>query len=244
VSPQVPFLVSTGNYQFASPTHTPGTQTAQIDLYMQARASYAGIVLPAMGSMECDSVLTDNCYSCSGTSCSALGGSCAAGVCVTPNYTAFADALLTPVGQTQPYYTIDVNGTNNAWTSKFVFVACNAWSPAQATWLGQQLSVSTTYTFVIRNEGTDATTAPCLTTAPTADTIMAQYPYTLLIAGHTGTYAYYSSDKEVIVGNGGAPLSGAVDYGYVIAQQQASGSIVFTEYDYSTNLAGGTFTVQ
>lgn len=98
----------------------------------------------------------------------------------------------------------------------------------------------------MRHEGTTATTAPCLsgTGANNADTIISQHPYTLLIAGHTHTYAYYAGEKQVIVGNGGAPLSGSIDYGYVIARQQANGSIVFTEYDYATNAVSSTFTVQ
>jgi hypothetical protein len=76
-----------------------------------------------------------------------------------------------------------------------------------------------------------------------ADTIMHSYPYTLLIAGDTSTYVYYPSEKEVIVGNGGAPLSGPVDYGYVIATLQPNGTFLFTEYDYQTNKEVSSFTV-
>jgi hypothetical protein len=247
-SPRPAFALSTGDYQFAGPTHTPGTQAAQIADYMTARANFTNVVFPAMGNHECDGATQDNCYAC-GSGCSAVGGICnASGVCVTPNYTVFASNMLAPINETLPYYTIDVSssaGVSPAWTSKFVFVACNAWSTTQATWLANALATPTTYTFVVRHEGTTATTAPCLsgTGNQNADTIMSQYPYTLLIAGHTHTYAYYSSQKQVIVGNGGAPLSGSVDYGYVIARQQGT-SIVFDSYDYSTNAIIGTFTVQ
>ena len=41
-------------------------------------------------------------------------------------------------------------------SAKFVFVACNAWNSTQATWLDQQLAAATTYTFVVRHEGTAA----------------------------------------------------------------------------------------
>ena len=61
--------------------------------------------------------------------------------------------------------------------------------------------------------------------------------------GHTHTYAYYRSDKEVVVGNGGAPLSSSVDYGYVIAMQQPSGDVQLTAYDYQTHTTIGSFTV-
>ena len=244
-SPRPAFAITTGDYMFASPSRTPGTQATQMGDYMTARAAFSNILFPAMGNHECDGATADNCYAC-GSACNNVGGSCVGGVCQTPNYGVFLSEMLTPIGQSLPYYTIDVNGTNNAWTAKFVFVACNVWSPTQATWLASQLSTTTTYTFVVRHEGTIANTAPCLSGSGSnnADTIIGQHPHTLLIAGHTHTYAYYSSEKQVIVGNGGAPLSGSTDYGYVIARRQASGSIVFTEYDYATNAVNNTFTVQ
>jgi Calcineurin-like phosphoesterase len=220
-----PFAVTTGDYMFASPS---GTQSvSQLQIYVQARNSYTGTVFPAMGNHECTGGTTSEC-----------GQGNPDGI--TNNYNAFVSALLSPLGKTLPYYTINVNGTNNAWTAKFVFVACNAWTSTQSTWLTGELAKPTTYTFVVRHEGSDAPTVPCVT--PTA-TIMAEYPLTLLIAGHTHTYAYYASEKQLIVGNGGAPLSGSVNYGYVIAEQQSSGQIQFTSYDYSTNAAVQTFSV-
>src|SRR5205823_3748915 len=126
-------------------------------------------VFPAMGNHECTGATADNCPPS------------------TNNYDSFVTKMLTPLGQSLPYYTIHVNGVNNAWTAKFVFVACNYWSTAQATWLGAELAQPTTYTFVVRHEGSIATTAPCLSgpAAKNAGSIMAQHPYTLLIAGHT-----------------------------------------------------------
>jgi hypothetical protein len=243
-SPRPPFALSTGDYQFAGPTHTPPQQATQIGYYMTARAGYSGVQFPAMGNHECDGATQDNCYAC-GSACSSVGGTCIGGICETPNFTVFQSNMLTPIGQSLPYYTINVNGTNNAWTAKFVFVACNMWSATQAAWLDSELSTSTTYTFVVRHEGTIATTAPCIsgTGSMNADTIISGHPLTLLIAGHTHTYAYYSSEKQVIVGNGGAPLAGSVNYGYVIARQQSNGSILFNEYDYQTNAVSNTFTV-
>ena len=43
---------------------------------------------------------------------------------------------------------------------------------------------------------------------------------------------------------GGAPLSGSVNYGYVVGEQRADGAIVFKEYDYSTNAVQKTFAVK
>jgi hypothetical protein len=243
-SPRPAFAVDTGGYMFASPSHTPSQAQPQLATFAAARSAFSGVLFPAMGSEECDGATVDNCDAC-GTACNAVGGTCVNGTCQTPNLAAFVSTLLGPIGESLPYYTIHINDTRGAWTAKFVFVACNAWSTTQATWLDGELSAPTTYTFVVRNEDSVANTAPCLsgTGANNADAILAQHPYTLLIAGHTHTYSYYAAQKEVVVGNGGAPLSGTVNYGYVIARQQANGTMTFTEYDYSTNAVGSTFTV-
>ena len=43
-----------------------------------------------------------------------------------------------------------------------MFVACNAWTSTQATWLDAQLAKQTTYTFVVRHESTSAVSqTPC-----------------------------------------------------------------------------------
>jgi hypothetical protein len=244
-TPRPAFGISTGDYMFANPATMPGTQAAQLQAYKTAQSVFTNLVFPTMGNQECDGNTGDNCDTC-GNACTTIGGACVAGTCQTPNFATFLSVLLAPVAETLPYYVVNIDGPASAWSAKFVFVACNAWNATQATWLGTELAVATTYTFVVRHEGTVATTAPCLsgTGSMNADTIMAGYPYTLLIAGHTHTYAYYASEKQVVVGNGGAPLTGSIDYGYVIARQQGNGSIVFTEYDYSTNAVQSSFTVQ
>jgi hypothetical protein len=225
-SPRPAFAVTTGDYLFAK---SYGSQAGpQIDKYLSARAAFTNIVFPAMGNHECTGATASNCGSGNPDG-------------ITNNYTAFLQKMLMPLGQSQPYYTIHINGTNDAWTAKFVFVAANAWNQAQATWLAAELAKPTTYTFVVRHEGTSATTAPGVT--PSAQ-IMAQHPYTLLLAGHTHTFEYFASERQVITGNGGAPLTGSVNYGYVIAQQRADGAIEFTAYDYSTNAAQTKFAVK
>src|SRR5205807_2692194 len=111
-----------------------------------------------------------------------------------------------------------------------VFVAPNAWTATQSSWLSSVLADPTTYTFVVRHESILANTAPGVSPS---QNIIAQYPLTLLVEGHAHTFSYYPASKELIVGNGGAPLSGSVDYGYVIAQQRPSDKAIrFTSYDY------------
>ena len=48
----------------------------------------------------------------------------------------------------------------------------------------------------------------------------------------------------MITGNGGAPLTGTNNYGYVIVEQRADGAIVFNEYDDSTDALQKTFAVK
>ena len=234
VSPRPSFVIGTGNYMHATYSNVSGTQSVQMNRYLTARNAFSGPLYPAMGNQECAELIGDNC----GTNVNMLDYPKKGGT--TENYAVFVNSMLMPIKKSLPYYTVKVNGTSGTWTSKFVFIACNAWSTAQANWLTQQLSTKTTYTFVVRNATVAQTTAPC--SASTA-TILQKHPYTLLITGDNGISAHYSSDKELIVGNGGAPLSGSVDYGYVIGSQLGNGNIQFTAYDYSTNSVQYTFTV-
>jgi hypothetical protein len=227
-SPRPLFAITTGDYMFASPSHTPSQVVPQLDIYLGARANFSNIVFPVMGNHECTGQVTSNC-----------GQGNPDGI--TTNYTSFIQKMLAPINQTSPYYTMHFNGPGNSWTAKFIFLACNAWTSAQGTWLSSQLSTSTTYTFVVRHAGTIANTVPCVTPV---DQILANAKYTLLIVGHTHEYAYYASEKQIVVGNGGAPLTGVSNYGYVLARQQSNGQIQFQEFDYATNAVNQTFTVQ
>ncbi len=221
-----PFAIGTGDYQFSS---TKGSQAAQqLDLYLGARAAFGGVLFAALGNHECTGATNSNC-----------GSGNADGV--TANYQAFTDRLLTPIGKTTPYYTVRLEGTAGDWTAKVVVVAANAWSSTQAAWLEAELSKPTTYTFVVRHEASYASTAPGV---KPSDAIVAKHPSTLLIAGHTHTYQHLASSRTLVVGNGGAPLTGSVNYGYVLAQQRADGAMVFTSHDYATDAVADQFAVK
>jgi hypothetical protein len=222
LSPMPSFVVSTGDYQFASTTGTE--QGPQLDLYVAARANYPGLQFPAVGNHECTGATASNC----GTG--NVDG-------VTTNFTTFASKLLAPIGQTSPYYVVNFGAPDGSWTAKFVFVAANFWDATQSTWLDQALSVATTYTFVVRHESADTTTTPGVSPS---EAIIAKYPYTLEIVGHTHTYGHIAA-KEVLFGNGGAPLSGSGNYGYGIFSQQPDGTIAVDAVDYQTGLADGSF---
>jgi hypothetical protein len=215
------FTVSTGDYMFAAPGS--GQSAPQLDLYLGARKAFANPWFPAMGNHECTGMTASNC-----------GAGNKDGL--TSNYTDFLSKLLGPIGQTNPYYTLHVNAADGSWTAKFVFIAANAWTSDQATWLDAALAEKTTYTFVVRHEPASATTAPGV---PPSEAIMAKYPYTLALVGHTHTYN--RRGREVIIGNGGAPLTGSANYGFGVVSQRADGALNVDVIDYSTGLADSAF---
>ncbi len=214
-SPRPSFGVSTGDYMFATPGK--GNTMPQVSLYMTARALFSNTMFPAMGNHECTGYTASNCGSGNTDG-------------VTENYTTFTSQMLAPISQTNPYYVIHINDTAGTWTAKFVFVAANAWTSAQSSWLDSTLAQSTTYTFLIRHESASANTAPGVSPA---EAIMAKYPYTLSIVGHSHTYNK-SGAKEVIIGNGGAPLTGGVNYGFALLQQRSDNAIQVDMIDYTT----------
>jgi hypothetical protein len=221
-NPRPAFGVTTGDYQFS--TATGNQASPQLDLYITARSNFSNVVFPAMGNHECTGAVTSNCT----------------GSTASNNFTSFQQKILQPLGKSNPYYVINVNSTNGSWTAKFVFVAANAWDSTQQSWLSNALAQPTTYTFVIRHERTSVTQAPGV--SPSQAIINAN-PYTVLIVGHTHTYMTLTS-KQLVVGNGGAPVTGGVNYGYVVARQRADGAIVFQEKDYQSGAVNDTFAVK
>jgi len=223
LAPRPSFGVSTGDYQYTSPSG--GEAPAQVGLYLAARAAYAGVLFPAMGNHECTGATASNC-----------GPGSVDGV--TGAYGAYLAKLLAPIGRTSPYYEVDVDADDGSWTSKILVLAANAWSSEQGAWLDRAMSRATTYTFVVRHEGSNATAAPGV--AP-SERILAAHPYTLAICGHTHTYDH-PARREVIVGNGGAPLSSSrKGYGFAVVSQQPGGAIAVDMIDYASGLADPGF---
>ncbi|HEY3352082.1 MAG TPA: metallophosphoesterase [Polyangia bacterium] len=221
-SPRPAFALATGDYVFAS---TTGAEAApQMDRYLAARAAFSGTLFPALGNHECTGATASNCATTT-----------------PPNYAAFMSKMLGPLGLTQPYYAFRIDAADATWSAKFVVIAANAWSSAQATWLDGELAKPTTYTLVVRHEPAAATTAPGVT--PSVD-IIRKHPLTLLIVGHTHTLEHLASAQELVVGNGGAPLSSGVNYGYVIADQRPDGALTFTAYDYESHAVMQSFAVK
>jgi hypothetical protein len=91
------------------------------------------------------------------------------------------------------------------------------------------------YTFVVRHEsyqddGAASSNLPGDQGA--SDAIIQQYPYTMLLVGHTHEYRQSTSGSnqvELIVGNGGAETA-SVSPGYVICTQLSGGNISCQPY--------------
>jgi hypothetical protein len=211
--PHPAFAISTGDYMFASTTGAE--QNPQLDLYLAARAAYNGVTYPAYGNHECTGATDSNCgpHGRDGE---------------TPNYHAFLDRMLPPIGETRPYFVERFAAIDGSWSAKLVFVAANAWDGDQANWLDAVLNQPTTYTFVVRHEGYEVTITPGV--APSG-AIIAKHPLTLLVVGHAHTYVHDAPHYEIVVGNGGAPLTTAVNFGYVVVARQPDESIGVTSYD-------------
>ncbi len=218
LSPRPQFVVTTGDYMFASSFGKEGAK--QMALYKQAAAQFSGPIFPAMGNHECTGATASNCASQ-----------------LTYNMQAFTEGMLKPIGQTNPYFSIPFGDLDGKWTAKLVVAACNAWDDRQATWLQGELARKTTYTFVVRHEPSGTDGPPCVVPM---DAMLAQATFDLFIVGHSHTFRH-PSQKELVVGNGGAPLSGGSNYGFATVAQQAGGGFVVTEYDYLSSTPLGTF---
>jgi Calcineurin-like phosphoesterase len=214
MNPAPEFVISTGDHMYANPSG--GQAGAQLDIYLKARAQFSGQLFAAMGNHECDGYTNSNCV----------------GSYQTDNLKQFLTKMLGPLNVTVPYYVINVNATDNSWTSKFVVLAANAWDDTQASWLKTTMAVQTTYTFVVRHESSEANTAPGVSPS---DQIVSGFPYTLMINGHTHSYYHYSGEKSLIIGNGGAPSTGSKGFGYGVFSQRQDGAIVVDMMNYQTN---------
>ncbi len=224
-SPAPAFAISTGDYMFAN---VGGAEQApQLDLYLGARGTYTAPIYAAMGNHECNGYTASNC-----------GPGTTDGE--TTNYNMYMQRMVAPLGFTHPWFDAYFAAADGTWTAKVVVIAANAWNADQAAWLDTALSVPSTYTFVVRHESNSADTAPGVTPS---QGIIGRHPLTLLIVGHTHTYQHQAAEHEVIIGNGGAPLSGGVDYGYAIVERRTDGAIQLSEHDYQTKAVVDAFAV-
>ncbi|HVO31712.1 MAG TPA: metallophosphoesterase [bacterium] len=209
-NPRPAFTVGTGDYVFA--TSFGHQALPQLDLYMDARSAFSGPVYLAMGNHECTGLTSSNC-----------GGEARDGA--PRPYLAYLDRVLTPMGLSTPWYSLRVDAKDASWSAKFVFIAPNAWNDEQADWLDRVLNDEpTTYTFAVRHEGARWIAAPGVKPSNRA---LDDHPPTLALVGHVHTYRRDANGKELVVGNGGAPLTSTVGFGYVLAHRRPDGAVEF-----------------
>jgi hypothetical protein len=203
------FVVGTGDYMFASDA---SAVTAQGNMLLAAEANFKGPIYHTLGNHECTGATDSNCPN---------GNE-------TPNVQFFMSNLV-PKGTQHPWYRIDVDTPSG--TAKFLFIAENAWSSDQNTWLQQQLGDATTYTFLARHEPggiSHSSGAPGLNPS---DALIQGQKYTLLVEGHSHEYRRVSAN-EVISGNGGAPISYYnASYGFLLVEQLSDGNLSISEIE-------------
>ncbi|HEY7954576.1 MAG TPA: hypothetical protein VII38_04750 [Polyangia bacterium] len=208
------FAVGTGDYMFANADQAV---QAQVALFQTAEGSFPAPIYLAMGNHECTGATASNCPS----------------FAETFNVRGFMSRLLPPA-VALPYYRVDVDTPHGK--AKFVFIAANAWSSAQAEWLTAQMADPTTYTFVVRHEAPSVKQTPGV--AP-SEAIVNTRPFTLELLGHSHRYQRLDAD-HVISGNGGAPmdgLSGGTHYGFLLISQLDDGNLSVTEIDEASGNA-------
>jgi len=211
------FVVGTGDYMMAI---TQAGADAQVQALKSAAAAFHEPIYLAMGNHECQTRDKSNCPK---------GDE-------SPNMKAFVKGLL-PAGVTTPWYRIDVATPHGR--AKLIFVAPNAWSPAQAAWLAQQAADPTAYTFIVRHQPSDDTDAPGVVES---DQILAGKPLTVGFYGH---HHYYERTdvQHVVVGNGGAALTRASFYGYLFVEQRFDGTLTLTAFEVPMGMARDTWRV-
>lgn len=214
------FAIGTGDYMFVE--YVPGSASNQLKALLGAESSFKAPIFHALGNHECQSFTDVNCPNLNEST----------------NITQFMSTMLpwSPV----PWFSFVVHTALG--DAKFVFIAVNAWTDAQAAWLNSTLSQPTPYTFIVRHHPTpNAGKSSSAVGVAGSDAIIAKYPVTLFLFGHVHEYSHLTVNA-VITGNAGAPLDSG-HYGYVNVLQRADGNVSVTEYDQSTNMPTDTWAV-
>ena len=220
----VQFALDQGDHMFNCGSSFADAAT-QMQLYVSAAATLGKTVFMTMGNHECSGESTALCTT-------AVYGHNA-------NYTAFIDALRTisPL----PYYRFDVQTENGL--AVFLVVADDVWDATEQSWLEQQLTdadAKARYTFVSKHHPDGNTDHPQF---QQIYDLVTSHKFTLFFTGHSHYYRHESS-RVMVLGCGGAPLTGGNFWGYGIVAQQADGSISVTVYDQASGAMQDSFTVQ
>ena len=146
------------------------------------------------------------------------------------NFQAFLQALA-PVSST-PYYSVNVQTSLGLAT--FVIVADNSFDSAQQTWLESTLTTADAnakYTIIAKHHPEGDTSVAANSTIMS---IIRSHKFALLLTGHSHEYRHQTTDsgRDLVLGNGGAPLISAGTFnGYGVIDEQSNGQLQVSIFD-------------
>jgi hypothetical protein len=157
-----------------------------------------------------------------------------------PNFTAYMDALA-PISNT-PYYRFDVSTRSGL--AVFLVVADDVWDAAERDWLTAQLTdadARAKYTFVSKHHPDRNLDHPEF---QDIYELVRKHKYTLFLTGHSHQYRRQKDDpRALVMGCGGAPLTGGDFWGYGIATQGLDDRVYVSIYDQATGNVRESFDV-
>ena len=215
---KVQFALDLGDHMFVCNQSDPEA-IQQMGFYIAAAGGGPATWLMTMGNHEC------------GT------GACFAGAPHDANFAAYMAALQRP----QPYYSLDVS--TSLGLARFVVIADDSWSAAQAAWLESTLADADSkakYTIVARHHPVTGTR----TGVPEIPAAIARHRYSLVLTAHDHSYSHSKSEwngRTVVVGLGGAPGSAPPGFGTVLQNQD--GTLAFVLRDAFGHPTGTPWTV-
>jgi hypothetical protein len=222
----VQFALDLGDHMYVCKGGQP-VADAQMAIYTHAAAQLAPRpVFMTMGNHECTS-----------TSLCAVGGN------APPNFKSFM-AALAPISS-QPWYSIDIN--TGFGLARFVVIADNGWSNAEAAWLDATLTdadKNAKYIFVARHHPLDNTDLPQFATITQ---VIKAHRHTMVLTGHTHEFKLDTfndpSGRTLVMGAGGAPLQSGTWYGFGTVEQLPNGNLAVKLYDQATGNQTAAFTL-
>ncbi|MBS2033062.1 MAG: metallophosphoesterase [Deltaproteobacteria bacterium] len=189
----------------------------QMSLFVQGTQHFGGTWFMTEGNHECMG---------SGSGYCPTGSS-------NVNFQAFL-AAISNISST-PYYSVNIQTSLGLAT--FVFVADNSFDNAQQTWLQNTLATADSnakYTIIAKHhpEGDSSVAANS-----TIMSIIRQHKFALLLTGHAHKYEHQTTDsgRDLVLGNGGAPLiSSGTFNGYGMIDQLSNGQLQVSIYDVAS----------
>ena len=226
---RVQFAVDLGDHMYVcsdqgglTPAQLDAVAQAQMAAYMTGIASGPSTWWMTLGNHECQAAF-------------ASGSACVVGGPHDANFAAYMAALRRP----QPWYANDVR--TSLGLARFVVVADDAWTAAQAAWLSSTLAdadARAKYTIVVRHhpvQGSRSGRAEIVN-------MLRQHKYSLVLTAHEHDYQHDPDGwqgRSAVVGLGGA--GGKWGFGTVL--QNADATLTFVRRDANGNPIGVPWTV-